>query len=136
MDYFKKEGFEYRLTAGANALKFDVKTSVGAETIENIVVTALECTSNYWVGVDNTTPEWKEKPEDMPVSQYATQLILDDKYVVLYDIEDEDEQWTLDLCKILKGIGLGIQKGYDINDCEEFADEILQLSLFGELVYG
>ena len=52
---------------------------------------------------------------------------------MLYDVEDEDEHWELTLPKILKGIGMAISQGYDITDD---VDEVLQLSLFGEIVYG
>ena len=71
--------------------------------------------------------------EEMPASQYATQLLLEGKTIKLYDIEDEDEQWGLDLQKLLKGIGKAMSQGYGI---EDDVDEVLQLALFGELVYG
>lgn len=133
MNYYKKNEFTHELTKKAKALSFTVETTVTAEAIENIVVSSLEGASAYWVGIDNTTPEWANKPEDLPVSQYATQLILEGKAIKLYDIEGEDEQWELDLPKLLKGIGKAMSEGYDI---EDDADEVLQLALFGELVYG
>lgn len=133
MNYYKKNEFTHELTKEAKTLSFPVETTVSAEEIENIVVSSLEGASNYWVGLDNTTPEWENEPEDLPASQYATQLLLEGKTIKLYDIEDEDEQWELDLQKLLKGIGKAMSQGYDI---EDDVDEVLQLALFGELVYG
>ena len=133
MTYYKMNEFTHELTNEAKALSFPVETTVTAEEIENIVVSSLEGASSYWCGLDNTTPEWDNKPEDLPASQYATQRLLEGKTSTLYDIEDEDEQWELDLPKLLKGIGKAMSEGYDI---EDDVDEVLQLALFGELVYG
>ena len=133
MNYYKKTQFTHELTKEAKALTFPVETEVSAEEIENIIVSSLEGASTYWVGLDNTTPEWNDEPEDMPASQYATQLLLEGKTITLYDIEDEDERWELTLQMILKGIGVAVSRCYNITDD---VDEILQLSLFGEVVYG
>lgn len=133
MNYFKKSGYTHELTKEAKALTFKVELAVSAEAIENIIVSSLEGASAYWVGIDNTTPEWANEPDDLPVAQYATQLLLEGKTIKLYDIEDEDEQWDLDLQKLLFGIGKALSEGYDI---EDDVDEVLQFALFGELVYG
>lgn len=133
MNYYKKKQFTHELTKEAKTLRFTVETSISAEVIENIIVGALESTSTYWVGLDNTTPEWKNKPEDFPTSQYATQLLLEGKNITLYDIENEEEVWELNLQKVLKGIGIAFANGDDI---EDDTDNILQYALFGELVYG
>ena len=133
MEYYKKNGCQHQLTKEAQSLTFAVTTSITADKIENIVVTALECQSNYWAGIDNTTPEWNNAPEDLPVSQFATQLLLEGKAIKLYDVEDEDEQWELDLQKLLKGVGIAMAAGDDI---EDECDNVIQYALFGELVYG
>ena len=133
MNYFKKDGYIHELTKEAKALRFKVETTISAETVENIIVNSLEGASAYWVGIDNTTPEWDAAPHELPVSQYATQLLLEGKSIKLYDIEDEEEQWELDLQMLLRGIGKAMSEGYDI---EDDTDEVLQLALFGELVYG
>jgi len=72
MNYYKKTQFTHELTKEAKALTFPVETEVSAEEIENIIVSSLEGASTYWVGLDNTTPEWKDEPEDMPASQCDT----------------------------------------------------------------
>lgn len=133
MNYYKKTNYTHELTKEAKALSFTIEAAVSAEAIENIIVSSLEGASSYWCGLDNTTTEWNDEPEDLPASQYATQLLLEGKTITLYDIEDEDEHWELTLPKILKGIGMALSQGYNITDD---VDEVLQLSLFGELVYG
>lgn len=133
MEYFKKKDYTHELTKEAKALTFKVETTVTAEQIENIIVTSLECQSTFWLGLDSTTSEWYDEPDDLPASQYATQLILEGKTVTLYDIEDEDEVWTLTLDKLLKGIAIALSNGEDI---EDEADNVMQYALFGELVFG
>lgn len=133
MIYYQKKGCTHELTKEAEGLRFSIETTVSAEQIENIIVSSLEGASAYWVGIDNTTPEWVNEPEDLPTSQYATQLLLEGKTIKLYDIEDEDEQWELDLPKLLQGIGKAMSEGYDITDD---VDVVLQYALFGKLVYG
>lgn len=133
MSYYIKDGFQHEFTEEAKKLSFTVSITVSAEQIENIVVTALECQSTFWAGVDNTTPEWDYKPTEMPVSQYAVQLLLEGKSVRIYDIEDEGEQWVLTLDNLLKGIALSIQSGeYPEDEC----DSVLQYALFGEIGYA
>ena len=133
MEYFKKKDYTHELTKEAKALTFKVGITVTAEQIENIIVTSLECQSTYWLGLDNTTPEWDDEPDELPASQYATQLILEGKTVTLYDIEDEDEVWTLTLDKLLKGISIALSNDEDI---EDEADSVMQYALFGEIVFG
>lgn len=90
-------------------------------------------TSKYWYAIDVTTPEWDSKPEDFGAVRYATQLLLEGKTIVIYDVEDEERRWELTLRKVLKGIGMAISRSYSIT---RNVDEILQLSLFGEVIYG
>ena len=129
MEFYKNN----ELTKEAKALTFAVIAKVNAEQIENIIVDALECQSNYWVGLDNTTKERDNAPDDLPASQYATQLILEGNTVRLYDIEDDSEVWDLNLQKLLAGIGKAISEGLDLDDD---ADAVLQYALFDEIVYG
>ena len=48
---------------------------ITGETIENIVISALEGGIGHWGMLDNSTPDWDNKPEGQPTSEYATQLI-------------------------------------------------------------
>ena len=133
MEMYVKNEHSFTLKKEIRNTAFPVIGEVTAEQIEDIVVNALECQSNYWVGVDNTTPEWENKPQGLPVSQYAVQLLLQNKSVKLFDIEDEDEEWKLTLGKLLNGIGKAWAEGCDI---EDDADTVLQYALFDKLVYG
>jgi hypothetical protein len=115
---------------------------VTEKDIENIIVTSFEGGSYYWMGVDNTTEEWKDKPKGEPVSTWATKLIIEGKEVKLYDVEgsDDDSEWILTLDKILDGIKLNkLQRSYDA-DLENMdaitADSIIQYALFKEIVYN
>lgn len=132
--FMKTEGGMHELTPVYAGMEFEVRTSVTGQQIENIIVDALEACSCYWVGLDNSTPEWKGCPKDMPLAQYAVQMLMEGKEVTLFDIEDEEEVWTLTMEKLLQGIGVALQNG--VEDIEDGSDEILQYALFGELVYG
>lgn len=68
--------------------------------------------------------------------------------LILHDIEDDSEKWELDLERFLNGFKLWVEQGLDkygavqkdgTVDCGEIdaacADEIVQLALFGEIVY-
>jgi hypothetical protein len=106
----------------------------------NIIVSSFEGGSNYWMGVDNTTEGWKDKPKDEPISTWATKLLLDGKKITLYDIEDEETIFSLTLVKLLKGIMINATKrpfawdreNWDALDC----DCIMQYALFGDTIYG
>lgn len=137
-EMYALKGCQHRLkeTVAAQTYELPVSTKITANSIENIVIDALECTSTYWVGVDNTTPEWASKPKELPVSQFATALLLSGKSVKLYDIEDNTEEWELTLEKLLEGIGKAMLDGRTIEDIEDDADTALQYALFGEIVYG
>lgn len=130
-------------------LEFSEKKVVGTITvpqeitesdIENIIVSAIEGGTNYWMGTDNSKPEFDDKPKDEPMSTWVTKLILEGQTVTFYDIEDEDEQWTLTLEKLLNGIKLNaINRKFD-SDLENMdaitSDCIVQYALFNEVVYG
>lgn len=137
-DIFIPDGCTHKLTEAAAKQTYEaqVVVKITAENIENIVVSALECCSTYWVGVDNTTPEWADAPKDLPVSQYCAALLLAGKTVKLYDVEDDSETWVLTLEKLIKGIGREISNGFKLSDIEEEADAALQYALFDEVVYG
>lgn len=137
-DLFTLDGCQHKLIDNVAAQTYEVQVivKITAENIENIVVSALECSSTYWVGLDNTTPEWDDAPKNLPVSQYCAALLLAGKTVKLYDVEDDSETWELTLEKLLKGIGREIANGFKISDIEEEADAALQYALFDEVVYG
>lgn len=143
-NYFCKgeKSFCYNLVPGKNneVIKIPVTIDVTLEELADLVVDIFECGSTYWCGLDNTTPEWDECPEELPWSQWLFNILLNDKEVILYDIEnpDEEETYTLTKEKLLKGVSLAIKDyhfnfdDYDGGD----ADIVLQLALFDEVIFG
>jgi len=116
--------------------------------IENIIVDSFEGGSNYWMGVVTTTLGWEDRPKGengVPISQWATKLILEGKQVQLFDIEDEEdtihnEEYRLTLNKLLEGIKLNaIERPFD-SDLENMdattVDCIIQYALFNKVVFG
>ena len=136
--YMKKEN-SFILSKAERERKHEIKLSVTGEQIENIIVTALEGGINYWAVLDNTKPEWANKPDGMPVSQYAAQLLLQGKIIWFDNIEDESACF-FNLKKLLDGIRLtAVNKSWNFNfdDFDSItADSIFQYGIFGRLIYS
>lgn len=110
--------------------------------IESIIVGSLEGGSNYWLGLDNTGELWENRPQGVPLSIWATKLLLDGKEVKFYDMEEEedDSDWTLTLEKLIKGLKLNAQRRPWASDLDNFdgsdCDCVVQYAMFDEVVYG
>ena len=111
------------------------------EEMLDIVVTALEGGIGYWACLDNTTPEFKDEPEDTPTSEWCWKLLKEGKPLRFIDAEDVDEgeTWWLTLPMLLNGIKLATEQGYwdgDIDTMDsDVADTVFQLALFGEITF-
>ena len=119
--------------------KYPCQFTLTGYDIENIVVAALEGGVGYWAILDNTTSDWTNKPRGLPVSQYATQLLLEEKPMRFIDVGNEMGRLELTLRKFLNGMEQYMQYGAskDINDVDAVAaDMIFQYALFGEVVYA
>ena len=128
----------------------DAKVKVGltSEDIEDLVVTALCGGIGYWACLDNSRPEYESQPEDEPVDAWTAKILMDGGTVYFLDEEDHGTVWELTLEKLLNGVKLYIEEGYDRYDAftpgnvemgsidAECADMIFQLALFEELVFG
>jgi hypothetical protein len=118
----------------------NVLVEITESDIENIIVTSFEGGSNYWMGLDNSKPEFDNQTEDEPTSTWATKILLEGNTIYLYDIEDEEEKWTLTLDKLLNGIKLNAMERTFDSDLENMdattADCIVQYALFSKVVYG
>lgn len=113
---------------------------VTQEDVDDIMVGALEGGITYWCCK-------AEVVEDDYYGEYASEQISRGGSLRLYDNED-DEQYILTLDKFLKGLRLAIKEGYGNDwfsddarlDCAmidgEAADIIVQMALFGEVVFG
>jgi hypothetical protein len=117
-----------------------IEKTLTENDIANIIITGFEGGIGYWSVIDNTGADWEAKPKGEPTSTWATQLLLDGKSVKLYDVEDEDEVWTLTFQNLLEGYRLNyINRPHD-NDIENgdatTADCIIQYALFGKIVFG
>jgi hypothetical protein len=117
-----------------------VPIQITEEDIENIIVTSFEQGSNYWLGLEVDYPEYEDRPDDEPYSTWTTKLLLEGKEIHLYDIEDDNEKWTLTLDKLMEGIKLNAKNRPFDSDIENgdatTADCIMQYALFNELVYA
>jgi hypothetical protein len=124
--------------------------SLTEENISDIMTTALEGGINYWCG--NVTAKLDDNnkfvgiPEDM--QEEAGEMFLSDMFplgatLILFDIEDEDEQWELTIEKFVDGFKktmveecyYSVQELLDNHDADT-ADMIILFGLFGEIVYG
>ncbi|MEH7210229.1 hypothetical protein V7094_29160 [Priestia megaterium] len=120
--------------------KVQVQMEITQSDVENVIVSSFEGGSNYWLALDNTQPEWADKPKGEPLSTWATKLLLDGKTVHLYDREDPEERWEMTLEKVINGIQKYVAKGGRRADKDywdaESADCIMQYGLFDKIVYG
>ena len=119
------------------------------EDITDLMITALEGGIGYWAVLDNTGEEYANAPEGEAVSETCARLLLKGEKVWFEDIED-GERWFLDMGKLKQGIELFLKHDYDIyrafgyrrgridmaNIDAERADIIIQLSLFGYVMFG
>jgi len=117
------------------------------EDISDLLVSALEGGINYWCkGVEilrnkvaNTYAGISE--EDQSKVKYSSDVIGLGGKLELYDIDDDDAHWTLDLPKMLNGIKLYCEAKHlsltsliDNHDADD-ADCIIQFALFGKMEF-
>lgn len=113
---------------------------VTEEDIDDIMSTALEGGINYWCN--------KAEVFGKRLGEYASEQIARGGVLKLYDTE-ENEMHVLTRSRLLKGIKQAIEGNYfacynwfdgnAIDTCmvdAEVADVIIQLALFGDIVYG
>lgn len=133
------------------AYKFDHSEVVGSYTkvfevsandIETVIVNSFEGGSNYWLELDteNIDSVWQDKPSGLPYSTWATMMLLEGKTLHFVDMEDEEEKFTLNLEKLIKGFKLNAKERPFDSDLENgdatTSDCILQYGMFGEIIFG
>jgi hypothetical protein len=138
--YEKNNQMDYELIDSECKSKFkiQVEMTVTPYDVENIIITAIEGGIGYWACLLNDEIEFDNQPDDIPVSQYATELLLLGETIKFADTEEFSEIWELTLEKLLLGIKLSMEdEPFDLNDLDaEQSDCIVQYALFGELIYG
>ena len=118
-------------------IKMNVKLT--EEDIDDIMCAALEGGISYWCRKAEVVDEY--------LGEYASEQISRGGILKLYDSED-DEVYELTLEKLLHGFELWVIGGYDTYEAvcngevdtmeidAEKADQIIQLALFDEIIYG
>jgi len=108
------------------------------EQLDDIMCAALEGGITYWCNEAKVVGDY--------LGEYAHEQIARGGKLLLSDSEEETT-YELDKEKLLKGLELYLSKGGDaeivrgdtIDTCEVdaiAADEIIQYSLFGDVIYG
>ena len=117
-----------------------------AEDIEDLVVTALNGGIGYWACLDNTTHEWDSYGEDDYVDSFAAKILMCGNELRFIDNEDRETEYVLTLEMLLDGVKRYVEEGYDqydvfgdevdMGNCDaEVADMIMQLAMFGDIVF-
>ena len=123
-------------------LKLELEVVVTQEDIDDIMAGALEGGINYWCGEAEVVGNY--------LGEYASEQISRGGQLILYDIE-EDETYTLDREKFMKGLKMYFEKQHPYNILEEIdnklridtcnaddtvCDMIIQYALFDDIVFG
>lgn len=120
------------------ALSVTREVHVTSQDIDDIMATALDSIA-YWCGGSKIKGKY--------LGKYASEQISHGGTLILYDAESDD-RWNLTLEKFLHGLELALEQGIGIglevrddslyiSDCDgEAADAIVQLALFGEVVFS
>lgn len=110
-----------------------INVAITQSMIDDILADALDGGITYWCGEADVVGDY--------LGDYTSDQISRGGSIKLRDIEDENEEWVLNLDKFLAGYRKSIEKGYWSGDYERdydssVADVIVQLALFEEVVYG
>lgn len=123
-------------------LELELEVVVTQEDIDDIMAGALEGGINYWCGEAEVVGNY--------LGEYASEQISRGGQLILYDIE-EDETYTLDREKFMKGLKMYFEKPHPYNILEEIdnklridtcnaddtvCDMIIQYALFDDIVFG
>ena len=127
----------------------NIEVELNDQFFEDILITALEGGSNYWLQSIKVNHPGGPKPKGIPNSIWAAQAINLLSSVECYS--DDGEKETLTLGSLTNAVLLWTQNHPDkveiynyngkhsidaANIDADDADEILQYALFGTLVYG
>ena len=114
-------------------MKIKIKIKVTNQDISDILVTAFEGGINYWCGKVETI-KGSTNIDDI------VEQITSGGAVILHDSESE-EYWTFGIKSFKRGLRAFLKKN-NLNEIDtgmidaDDADEIIQVGLFGKMVYG
>ena len=141
--FFADEQMNYSYDEERNryTIKATTTVQVTGQDIDDIMVAAMEGGINYWCN-------YAYVDGDTYLGEYASEEISRGGKLILHDAED-DAEYVLTLEKLLKGIRIAIEEDFyseylwasegKIDCCRidaAVADVIVQLAIFGEVVYG
>ncbi len=122
--------------------KVELEVVVTQENIDDIMAGALEGGINYWCDEATVTGNY--------LGEYASEQISRGGQLLLHDFEEE-ETYTLDREKFIKGLKMYFEKPHPYNILEEIdtrfvvdccnadatvCDMIIQYALFDDVIYG
>ena len=123
-----------------HTMRLELEVHYDDQFLEDIIVTALEGGSNYWI---DSIKYISDSPQGMPKSIWVFNQLKDGNTITIY-LEDDDRafltmrklhmgvrEYFSDSKKLIGGLTL------DAADYDAYmADCVLQYAVFGELVYG
>lgn len=123
-------------------MKLELEVVITQEDIDDIMAGVLEGGINYWCGEAEVVGNY--------LGEYASEQISRGGQLILHDIE-EDETYTLDREKFMKGLKMYFEKPHPYDILEEIdnklridtcnadgtvCDMIIQYALFDDIVFG
>jgi len=121
-------------------MKIELEVHYDDQFLEDIIVTAFEGGSNYWIEYINFE---NNKPRGIPTSVWVFEKLKDGETIVLY-LED-DERAFLTMRRLKCGVkkyfsdSKNLIGGLDLEFSDydtDVADSVLQYAVFDKLVYG
>lgn len=120
-------------------MRFTATVQVPAEAIMNLIISAAEGGSNYWI----KRVRLASKHGGLDTPWYATKHLYEEDFEIHIWPEDEKEPRILTPIEVQQGLNLMAERYphqmaliHTENDDAETADIFLQLCLFGEVIYG
>jgi len=130
---------------GCKMVKVTVQVELDDQFFENMIVTAFEGGSNYWVDRVTINHPDGQKPKGEPVSTWAAAALNKGGTVVVFIQEEGDAHDSPPVTMTKEMLVSGVQmwlnnhktpseaiEDYDADD----ADAVLQYALFKEVVFG
>ncbi len=135
--------------------KIKLEVSIDHQFIEDVLVTALEGGSNFWIDSIKINHPGGAKPKNIPTSIWAAQALINGGTIQVYPSGTKEETCSLNTymekamlvngikmwagtnpidMEIIKTDGI-FTIGADNIDADD-ADTIMQYALFGKLVFG